>query len=733
VSSRPTTKIHTESFPSSPRSPLPRLTALLLFGLALLPRLPGLNIFLTSDENTNIFLAGSDVIAAFLNGDWRATYWHFYPGVTMSWLDAIGMAGQYMFDLITGAPVPPFTQFIHGDILSIVVANRLPYAILTAAAVSLLYLLARQLLSPRVALLAALFLAFDPFYLAHSRVAHGDAPVAVFMAVSALALFVYISWRQKSDTPPVIPSTIIRHPSFAYLFVSAVAGGLAALTKAPGPFMALFVVGLSVICAGLGLWAGRKSPRAPHLSRILTHWLTVVMLWGLVSLAVFILLWPSMWVDPLGTIRQMWDETFGKVNAGHLVYFFGQPTLDPGPWFYLYVIPFRMTPIVLIGSILSLLWLLPDFNSKLNTQNSKLTPVFLLWLFVLSLLLFGNFSPKKQDRYLLPLFPFLDFLAAVGWVGLIHFIIQFTIPARNHIQNSKLTPALRPPGRASASRTENSKFAILIFSLSLVILLFFHALPTLTYYPYYLTYFNPLLGGPTRAAQTTLMGWGEGMEQVAAYLNTKPNAERLYVASTPSQTLLPYFAGTGENFYTNDIALRADYVVLYLAQVQRLAPSPEIVNYFLAQPPEKEITIKGVTYAKIYPGPKFILADIPPDATPANIGLDNLIRLAGYKISKPQSAHSQLTLYWHALVPPTVDYTVSVRALAADGRLLAQQDSWPVDGLLPTSQWRQGDYVTDAHPLDIAAADLEQVNEFEIVVYNLNTGETLGPPIILTN
>ena len=68
------------------------------------------------------------------------------------------------------------------------------------------------------------------------------------------------------------------------------------------------------------------------------------------------------------------------------------------------------------------------------------------------------------------------------------------------------------------------------------------------------------------------------------------------------------------NFYTNDIAFRADYVVLYLAQMQRLAPSPDIVRYFEAQTPEKVITIHDVPYAKIYPGPKFILPGIPAEA-----------------------------------------------------------------------------------------------------------------------
>src|SRR5262245_28985698 len=100
---------------------------------------------------------------------------------------------------------------------------------------------------------------------------------------------------------------------------------------------------------GDGRWkmAGRRrqyyaSRLTHHGSRILLRWLSVIVVWGLISLAVFVLLWPAMWVDPLGTLQRMLSETFGKVEAGHLVYFSGEPTLDPGPWFYPYVIPFRL-------------------------------------------------------------------------------------------------------------------------------------------------------------------------------------------------------------------------------------------------------------------------------------------------------------------------------------------------------------------------------------------------------
>jgi 4-amino-4-deoxy-L-arabinose transferase-like glycosyltransferase len=319
----------------------------------------------------------------------------------MSWLDALGMAGQYWLEWLSGAAVPPFSQYVYGDILALLAANRLPYAILTAVAIPALYWLARQLLPQSVALLGALFLAVDPFFLAHSRVAHGDAPLAVFMSLSALTFFIYLKRMGQSTSASFKPASlgwIIRRPSAKYLAASAVLGSLAALTKAPGQFMAIFVVGVAVIYLGLA-WRNGAVP----WPRLVFPWFLMVTCWGLIALAVFILAWPAMWIDPFGTIQRMLAETVTKVDEGHLVYFWGQPTLDPGPWFYPYVIPFRLTPITLIGLGLSLLLLWPS-----KSQNSERSAVYWFWFFTITLLLFGILSPKKQDRYLLPLSPFLD-------------------------------------------------------------------------------------------------------------------------------------------------------------------------------------------------------------------------------------------------------------------------------------------------------------------------------------
>jgi hypothetical protein len=220
------------------------------------------------------------------------------------------------------------------------------------------------------------------------------------------------------------------------------------------------------------------------------------------------------------------------------------------------------------------------------------------------------------------------------------------------------------------------------------------------------------------------------MEQVAAYLNAQPDAATTYVAAVPAQTLLPYFRGGGENFYTNDVALRADWVVLYVSQVQRLAPSPEIVRYFQAQQPEHVVEVLGVPYAWVYRGPKLItpapprglraLQRTPWEGAP--------LQLTGYQVEMRDDS-VMVALVWYAPMTVSLDYTVSVRLIDADGRWLAQSDSWPAGGLLPTHQLRPGDYVRDVHVLK--RDETRPVWAVQVVVYDADTGVPVGVPVNL--
>ncbi|MFQ5612672.1 MAG: ArnT family glycosyltransferase [Anaerolineae bacterium] len=690
------------------------LWSLGLFLLALAPRLPGLGQFLTSDEQTNIFAAGSDVITALLRGDLAGTYWHFYPGVTMTWTDAIGLGLGWLLARLGGDSSLAFSQYLYGNLVDLLVAARLPYAVLSALFSPALFVLLRRLFDDGLALAAALLVALDPFFLAHSRLAHGDMPVSVFMALSALAFFLHMRQNERK-----------------WLVFSGLMGGLAALTKAPGQFIAPFV-----IVVALGHWLA-ASFQARQLDRTLAwRWLVDLLIWGGVALLLFVALWPAMWVDPAGTVGRLLAETLGKVEEGHLVYFRGRPTLDPGLGFYLTVIPFRLTPLTSLGALLSLGLLgygllrratLPDPDRRFQAG------LFLVWVFVVLILLGGNLSPKKQDRYLLPLFPMLDVLAALGWLGLWRLL------------ESRRRRGVVPVASSGTSRPALAVVLALVAA---------QAALSLPHHPYYLAYFNPLLGGLPRAVTTTLVGWGEGMEQAAAYLNQKPNAESLYVASTPSQTFLPYFAGRGENFYTNDVALRADYVVIYLAQKQRRAPSPEIVSYFEGQTPEYVVEIEDVPYVWVYANQPLITPEAPPDGSPANIGFGQVMRLAGYKLAAGGEEDTlQATLFWHALPPIAGDtgpcreqvvervahlvcdrknYTVSARVVDAEGRMVGQHDSPPANGLLPTGQWRPGDYVRDAHAIPLPPELPAGRYRLETVVYQAETGQVLAGPVVVT-
>jgi 4-amino-4-deoxy-L-arabinose transferase-like glycosyltransferase len=193
--------------------------------------------------------------------------------------------------------------------------------------------------------LGALFIAFDPFFIAHSRVAHGDAPVTVFMGLSVLAFFVYLQATSVHKAGNVPASEEMRQAERPrrWLLLSAVMGGLAALTKAPGQSVAAFVV-----LIGAGDWLIEMWRRGRPDWQRARRWLVDLALWGRGGL-VFVVLWPAMWVDPAGTLTRMVSETSGKVEEGHLVFFMGQSALNPGPWFYPYVIPFRLTPVTLMG------------------------------------------------------------------------------------------------------------------------------------------------------------------------------------------------------------------------------------------------------------------------------------------------------------------------------------------------------------------------------------------------
>ncbi len=76
------------------------------------------------------------------------------------------------------------------------------------------------------------------------------------------------------------------------------------------------------------------------------------------------------------------------------------------------------------------------------------------------------------------------------------------------------------------------------------------------------------------------------------------------------------------------------------------------------------------------------------------------ISLVGYDVESI-SQRLALTLYWKRSAPIAADYTVFVHVLDANGKIVAQDDHQPGDGMNPTSLWDDGEVVADNFALEV--------------------------------
>ena len=130
---------------------------------------------------------------------------------------------------------------------------------------------------------------------------------------------------------------------------------------------------------------------------------------------------------------------------------------------------------------------------------------------------------------------------------------------------------------------------------------------SLRIFPNMLAYYNPLMGGSRKAADVMQIGWGEGLDLAALYLNQKTNAENLIVTSWYGNGPFSFFF-KGELFDITDNTLTknnweninsSDYIVTYIHQWQRNMPE-DLLSELANQEPEHTIWINGIEYARIY-------------------------------------------------------------------------------------------------------------------------------------
>ena len=132
------------------------------------------------------------------------------------------------------------------------------------------------------------------------------------------------------------------------------------------------------------------------------------------------------------------------------------------------------------------------------------------------------------------------------------------------------------------------------------------------------------------------------------------------------------------------------------------------VEKYLARFDDREIDTRVAEFGlQLYLTPRGFSSRIIPINTPIGNALLVGYRIRGLEKSAPQvpkGATETVVLYWRAGQKIAQDHNVFVHLIDASGRVAAQQSSAPVEGAYPTSQWRPGDLIVDAHELQVDAA-----------------------------
>ena len=88
----------------------------------------------------------------------------------------------------------------------------------------------------------------------------------------------------------------------------------------------------------------------------------------------------------------------------------------------------------------------------------------------------------------------------------------------------------------------------------------------------------------------------------------------------------------------------------------------------------------------------------------------------------------EVVLYWDAEAPVAASYTVFTQLFDPAGRMVAQQDNVPVQGLAPTDTWLPGVLMRDAYSLALPADAQPGTYQLYVGLYDANGRRTLTLP-----
>ncbi|MCZ2120972.1 MAG: hypothetical protein LC108_01750 [Anaerolineales bacterium] len=537
------------------------LIAILILSAMLLPRLADLTKFTAADEP--FWLAvGANYYYALTHHELENTVYEYHPAVTTMWIGAAAMLVYFpeyrgLMNGYFGQEKTAFDQYLlkhDKNPLTLLWWARFFQVLLNVFLFIVAFCLLRYMLDEWTALAVLLLTSFAPYLFGQSRMLNHESMVGLFSLLAVLAMTAHLFLKPK--------------PALAILSASAAA--FANLTKSSA--IVLFpVIAVMILVHAFTQWRIHRK-----ISAALFEFLKTYGLWIGAFAVVYFIAWPGMWVAPGKMLYEVYGNAFSyafqgaRLSVTHELQpsHFSLASFGAGFFNLAVSILWRITPITWLGLLLALIFLFQK-NLELIPALAKYLIAFLLLEALACIGMFALVQGRDQPHYVLAAYYGFEFSAALGWVYGLRWLA-------------------RKFAWANRARTQWLVFAAVLCA---------QAYPLFLTAPYFFTYLNPLMSGAPAPFH-----YGERMEEAAAYLAQKPDAE--------NQTALVYFGRSFSYYYPGKTLLFAPVLFDDKAQlIERLEQSNYLVMYtgleerlpLLQQlTPEYVIELYGRPYVAIY-------------------------------------------------------------------------------------------------------------------------------------
>jgi 4-amino-4-deoxy-L-arabinose transferase-like glycosyltransferase len=373
------------------------------------------------------------------------------------------------------------------------IVSKATSAMMGAVTCVLVYMIGIEFFDRRIALVSAAILALMPDFVAHTQIAALDAPVALFFTLT-----IYLFMKALKNNNP------------GYYIASAVSLGLLIDTKFTGILAIPIMVILYILQRLRDPSVAKEAEAVANAGKKLLPLHKIDTYLPIIPIACFFaitaftmyLVWPWVWNSPynFGATLKHWTLAVPRE------YFFGH--LQPTPIYY-YPVYFLITTPALLFIPLAL-----GVYAFIRSRDIFKYSI-LLWFLIPFIYDVSTFKQNGM-RYLLMIYPAVAVLCAAGiwavarWIG---------------------------------AHWKNKLAADVIFfgisALAVVYLLFSLA----SVYPYYLDYYNELVGGPAGAYENSSFEvgyWGEGIYDSVMYIEAHAKPGSTVLVTMPNQWVNVY-------------------------------------------------------------------------------------------------------------------------------------------------------------------------------------------------